>query len=127
MAYVVRVDKDGKVIDRYYTTLRKMKKPPAKSKGNNYEKQPFYPEYMTKKRPHVPRCLCRTTLDWLLGRMSPSLVFMAWADEEKHKKHMDFEEQFRKYNCWKRRLSKWEWKYLYRQYRLQQQYGVQKR
>lgn len=85
-------------------------------------KKPFYPEYMTKRRPHVPRCLCRTTADWLAGIMSPSLVFMTLADEEKARKLREHDEQHRKYMCWKRKLSREGWKALYRQERLRQQY-----
>ena len=85
-------------------------------------KKPFYPEYMTKRRPRVPRCLCRTTADWLAGIMSPSLVLAAWNNEEKSRKLAKFDDQHRKYMCWKRQLGRNGWKVLYRQERLRQQY-----
>lgn len=80
-------------------------------------KKLFYPEYMTKRRPHVPRCLCRTLTEWIMGIMSPSLVFRACLDEEKGKALSEFNEKHRKYLCWKRTLSKNGWKTLYRETR----------
>nr|DAH86543.1 MAG TPA: hypothetical protein [Caudoviricetes sp.] len=85
-------------------------------------KKPFYPEYMTKRQPTVPRRFYRTTIDWLLGIMSPSLVFMAGADEEAARTLEEFNYKHRKYMCWKRQLSREGWKTLYRQERLRQQY-----
>lgn len=85
-------------------------------------KKPFYQEYMTKRRPHVPRCLCRTTADWLAWIMSPSKVLAAWNNEEESRKLAEFDEQRRKYMCWKRQLGRNDWKALYRQERLRQQY-----
>ena len=84
------------------------------------KKKQFYPEYMTKRRPRVPRCLCRTLADWFLGIMSPSLVFMAWNDEEKARALAKYNEQHRKYLCWTRQLSREQWKALYEQYRIRQ-------
>lgn len=100
--------------------MKKERPPPGR--GTMKRKKPFYPEYMTKRRPRVPRCLCRTTADWLAGIMSPSLVFAAWNDEEKTRKLAEFDEQHRKYMCWKRQLGRNGWKALYRQERLRQQY-----
>lgn len=85
-------------------------------------KKPFYQEYMTKRRPRVPRCLCRTTADWLAGIMSPSMVLAAWNNEEESRKLAEFDEQRRKYMCWKRQLGRNGWKALYRQERLQRQH-----
>lgn len=85
-------------------------------------KKPFYQEYMTKRRPRVPRCLCRTTADWLAGIMSPSMVLAAWNNEEESRKLAEFDEQRRKYMCWKRQLGRNNWKALYRQERLRRQY-----
>lgn len=89
-------------------------------------KKAFYPEYMTKRRPHIPRCLCRTLTNWLLGIMSPSLVLAAWGNNEKARALRRYQEQERKYFCWKRKLSREGWKKLYRQERLRQQYPEEK-
>lgn len=86
------------------------------------KKKPFYPEYMVKRRPKVPRCMCRTLADWIIGKMSPSLVFMAWADKEKAEALDRYHEQQKKYLCWKRQLSRESWKVLYRQHRSRQRY-----
>lgn len=78
------------------------------------KKKAFNPEYMTKRRPHVPRCLCSTWMDWLMGKMSPSKVFFAMSDEEKGRKLAEYQENQKKYRCWKRQMSQEEWKALYR-------------
>ena len=54
--------------------------------------------------------------------MSPSLMLMAWSNEEKARELAKFEDQRRKYLCWKRQLDREEWKTLYKHYRLKKRY-----
>lgn len=63
----------------------------------------FYSEYMQKKRPKVPRFLCSSYKNYLLGILSPSLCYLAWEDEKKSAICSDYINQSNKYLCYKRK------------------------
>lgn len=81
-------------------------------------KQIFYKEYMTKKKPKLPRFLCTGFKNYILGIVSPSLYFMAQSSSpEKVQKVKEFELNTAKYMCYKRKLNKNGWKALHREKR----------
>lgn len=83
-------------------------------------RQPFYKEFMTKRRPKTPRCICSGKLNAALGIVSPSLrliVATGGKGEKAAEQLKEFERQTAHYLCFKRQLNKDEWKALYRQYR----------
>lgn len=77
------------------------------------EKKPFYEEFMTKKQPRPPRHICGF---W--GIVSPSLYYFvaSGGKGERAAEELErFEKERLRYLCFKRRLSKEQWKTLYRQ------------
>lgn len=82
--------------------------------------QIFYPEYMEKRRPKTPRCICENEIKRWLGIVSPSLCWIVATGSKGEKAAKELAEYDRKtarYLCYKRRLSKERWKALYREYR----------
>lgn len=83
-------------------------------------KKPFYSEYMIKHWPKPPRCICRNKINRDLGIVSPTLE-MYTALGGKGKQATDDLKEYRvfslKYLCYKRKLSKAQWKALYRIHR----------
>ena len=85
-----------------------------------WNKQPFCAEFMTKKRPTPPKCVCKNNLNRWLGIVSPSLhmlVSIGDKGNEKAKELEKYEELLMRYMCYRRILSKAQWKVLYRAYR----------
>lgn len=78
------------------------------------KKKVFWPEYMRKRRPKVPGFLCSSYVNYLLGIISPSLVFRAIADERTAAETKAYLNEAQKFLCWQRRLSREEWKNLHR-------------
>lgn len=80
-------------------------------------KKPFYEEFMTKKQPTPPRNICRSKTKQFLGIISPTLYYLV-ASGGKGKKAAEELEKFEKeqlrYLCFKRKLSKNQWKVLHR-------------
>lgn len=77
----------------------------------------FYSEYMTKKRPKPPRSVFSNRFDKIIGRVSPSLyqmVRIGTKGEIEYFRLIDYEIEFLKYLCYKRKLNKAQWKRLYR-------------
>lgn len=66
--------------------------------------------YMTRKRPVMPRAACSSLWDWVIGRPSPSkvLLMMVYGDP----RWSEYELQELKYRCWKRTLTKDQWRLL---------------
>lgn len=82
--------------------------------------QIFYPEYMERRRPKTPRCICENEIKRQLGIISPSLYGIVAAGgkgEEEAKELAEYSRKAERYLCYKRRLSKERWKALYREYR----------
>lgn len=82
----------------------------------------FYPEYMTKKKPKPPKSVFSNRFDKIIGRISPSLyqmVKMGGKGEIEYFRLIDYEIEFLKYLCYKRKLTKEQWKRLYRDSRIQ--------
>ena len=83
-------------------------------------RQPFYEEFMTKRRPKTPRCICSGKLKAALGIESPSLLMIvAGGDKgEEAKRQLDeYIKQLMKYRCYKRQLDKYQWQMFYRECR----------
>lgn len=70
----------------------------------------YDPRYMSKRRPGLPRAACTSLWDWVCGRASPSkvLLMMAYGDP----RWSEYELKELKYRCWKRKLTKKEWRLL---------------
>lgn len=70
----------------------------------------YDPKYMTVCRPVLPRAACSTLWDWVIGRPSPSkvMLMMGYGDP----RWSEYELQELKYRCWKRKLTKKEWRSL---------------
>lgn len=84
------------------------------------KKQIFYPEYMEKRRPKTPRCICENEIKRQLGIVSPSLYWIVAAGgkgERAAKELAEYDRKVARYSCYKRQLSKERWKALYREYR----------
>lgn len=80
----------------------------------------FYKEYMERRRPKTPRCICKNIFFSWLGIASPSLywIVVTGAKGEKTAKALEeFEQQQQRYICYKRTMTKEQWKALYRQVR----------
>lgn len=91
----------------------------ASRKGKK-KMQIFYPEYMEKRRPKPPRCICENETKRLLGIISPSrcdYVRAGGKGEEAAAELAEFDRNLLRYFCYKRTLSKECWKALYREYR----------
>lgn len=83
-------------------------------------KQPFYKEFMTRRRPTPPRCVCSNALHRYLGIISPSLRWIVAAGDkgkEAARELAEFEKETARYLCFKRKLNRQQWQKLYRQYR----------
>lgn len=70
----------------------------------------YDPRYMTKRRTVLPRAACTSLWDWVCGRPSPSkvMLMMGYGDP----RWSEYELQELKYRCWKRKLTKKEWRLL---------------
>lgn len=80
----------------------------------------FYPEYMEKHKPKVPKCICENTFKNFIGIVSPSLywIVLSGGKGDKAKKDLDFyNKKMIRYLCYKRKLGKEQWEILYRDYR----------
>lgn len=65
-------------------------------------KQEFYEEFMAKRRPKTPRCICNGNLSRALGIVSPSLrmiVAFGGKGEEAAEQLEEFERQTARYLC----------------------------
>lgn len=83
-------------------------------------KQPFYKEFMIKRRPKTPKCICNGKINRALGIISPSLRMIVAAGgkgTDAAEQLEIFERQTARYLCYKRQLNKDKWKMLYRQHR----------
>ena len=81
----------------------------------------FYPEYMTKKKPKPPQSIFKNKFDKFFGIVSPSLyqmVKMGGKGRIEYFRLIDYEIEFLKYLCYKRKLTKKQWKRLYRDSRM---------
>lgn len=82
--------------------------------------QPFYNEYMEKRRPKAPGCICENEFKRRLGIVSPSLYWIVAAGgkgEQAANELKEYERKMGRYLCYKRALSKERWKALYRERR----------
>lgn len=82
--------------------------------------QPFYSEYMEKRRPKTPGCICENEFKRQLGIVSPSLCGIVAAGgkgEQAANELKEYERKMRRYLCYKRALSKERWKALHRECR----------
>lgn len=76
---------------------------------------------MTKKRPNPPKSVFSNRFDKIIGIISPSLyqmVKMGAKGEIEYFRLIDYEIEFLKYLCYKRKLNKSQWKRLYRDCRM---------
>lgn len=83
-------------------------------------KQIFYSEYMEKRRPKTPGCICENEFKRQMGIVSPSLCWIVATGskgERAAKELAEYNGKMERYLCYKRLLSKERWKALYRQYR----------
>lgn len=83
-------------------------------------KRPYYSDFMTKRRPKVPKSICTSFLNRNMGIISPSFhlnVLLGGKGEAAAEELKNYELLFKKYLCYKRKLSKSQWKSLYRTYR----------
>ena len=85
-----------------------------------YKFKPFYPEYMERRRPETPHCICENEIKRRLGIVSPSLYWFVAAGgkgEEAAKELKEYNRKTERYLCYRRRLSRERWKALYREHR----------
>ena len=78
----------------------------------------FYTEYMVKRKPKVPACICKNKIYKWLGIVSPSLYWvtvMGSKGEMAAEEVTKFEIENLKYGCYKRKLNKKQWKALQRE------------
>lgn len=70
----------------------------------------YDPKYMTVCHPVIPRAACSTLWDWVIGRPSPTKVMLmsVYGDP----RYNEYVLQDLKYRCWKRKLTKKEWRLL---------------
>lgn len=90
-------------------------------------KQPFYYEFMTKKSPRVPQCICTRGVRRWLGIISPSLYWVVATGAKGEKARLElkaFEWHRLRYMCYKRTMTKVQWKELYREHRKKQREEV---
>lgn len=83
-------------------------------------KRPYYSDFMTKHKPKVPKSICTSLFNGNMGIISPSLhlnVLLGGKGETAAEELKNYELLFKKYLCYKRKLSKSQWKNLYRIYR----------
>lgn len=76
----------------------------------------FYDEYMDKRWPIPPRSVCKNEIDRRLGIVSPSLYFdkIIGAKGESVAQELDaYNWCLLRYLCYKRRITKNQWKRLY--------------
>lgn len=82
--------------------------------------RPFYSDYMTKHRPKPPKSICKNVLLRQLGIASPSLRLIVAAGGKGGKAAHELDEyeiKMMRYLCYKRKLRKSGWKFLYRECR----------
>lgn len=80
-------------------------------------KNKFYTEYMIKHWPKPPRCICSNRINRELGIVSPSLEMytaLGWKGKQAADELKEYKVRSLKYLCYKRKLSKAQWKALYR-------------
>ena len=84
-------------------------------KGRRQQKRVFDERHMRKSRPKMPRCICASKVKYMLGIASPSLYQLAAAGyfgKENEKQLEEFEFEFARFQCYRRELTKGEWKRL---------------
>lgn len=89
-------------------------------KDRTNQKRKFYKDFMERKRPKVPPCICKNEFYSKLGIVSPSLylnVFLGVRGEKAAKELAEYENSRMRYMCYKRQLKKREWKILYKELR----------
>ena len=104
----------------YDLCSREVRKQFAGRRKRKKSKRLFYPEYMERRRPKTPGCICENEFKRLLGIVSPSLYWIVGGGgkgEQAAKELAEYDRKIERYLCYKRRLSKERWKALYREYR----------
>ena len=77
----------------------------------------MYEELQQKKKPKVPKSIRAAGLKGLLGVLSPSrLLYRRYALDQTEEEKRYFNEEWR-YRLYKRRVSRDEWRRIYREHR----------
>lgn len=79
----------------------------------NNKNHVFWEEYMIKTWPRPPRFICGSYIHWKMGIVSTSIMLLAFFDKERLDIINKWELESKKYRCYKRNLTKKEWKQLY--------------